>query len=152
MNDPYVNDEAGEVVVALGQRIDTVRELIGQLTISPAAPDDSATLAPTPENFRQICERLRRLLEQSGMVDCARAALSLEQASTGLPSEESLGAIDAVLVYIRARVRDVTLPGTTGNTHAATVAPGVTDELAAGDTGDTRAIGAADEPAQSEPV
>src|SRR5689334_18955493 len=127
MNDPYVNGEAGEVVAALGQRIDTVRELIGQLTISPVATDDGAALPPTPENFRQICERLRRLLEQSGMADCARAALSLEQASTGLPSGESLGAIDAVLVYIRARVRDVTLPGTTGKTPAVTAAQADTD-------------------------
>ncbi len=90
MNDPYVNGEAGEVAGALGQRMGAVRELIGQLIISPAATDDGAALPPTPENFRQICERLRRVLEQSGMADCARAALSLEQASAGLPSEESL--------------------------------------------------------------
>ena len=37
MNDPYINDEAGEVAGALGQRMDAVRELISQLIISPAA-------------------------------------------------------------------------------------------------------------------
>jgi hypothetical protein len=86
------------------------------------------------------------------MVDCARAALSLEQASEGLPSAQSLGAIDAVLVYIRARVRDVTLPGTTGKTPAATATPADADERAASDASDADAIVAADAPAQSGPV
>src|SRR5215813_1073925 len=102
MNDPYVHDEANKATEALGQRIDAVRALIGQLSISSVTTDESATQPPSPENFRLLCERLRRLLDQSGMADCARAALSLEQASEGLPSEESLGAIDAVLLYIRA--------------------------------------------------
>lgn len=150
MNDPYVHGEPGEATeaLALGRRIDTVRELIGQLTISPAATDDSAALDATPENFRQLCERLRRLLEQSGMADCARAALSLEHASEGLPSEESLGAIDAVLVYIRARIRDVTLPGGTGNTGKT---PAITATPAAagqGTAGGDDAIVAADEPSR----
>ncbi|HKW21155.1 MAG TPA: ATP-binding protein, partial [Ktedonobacterales bacterium] len=158
MNDPYVHgeaSEASEATEALGQRIDAVRELIGQLSISSVATDESVAQPPSPENFRQLCERLRRLLEQSGMADCSRAALSLEQASAGLPSAESLGAIDAVLVYIRARVRDVTLPGTTGKTPAVTAAQADTDradERVAGGAGNAGSIAEADEPAQSDPV
>ena len=90
MNDPYVHSEAGEATEALGQRIDAVRELISQLSVSSVATDESAAQPPSPENFRLLCQRLRLLLEQSGMVDCALAALSLEQASEGLPSAQSL--------------------------------------------------------------
>jgi chemosensory pili system protein ChpA (sensor histidine kinase/response regulator) len=156
MNDPYVHGEAGnagEATEALGQRIDAVRELIGQLSISSVETDESAAQPPSPENFRLLCERMRRLLDQSGMADCARAALSLEQASEGLPSAESLGAIDAVLVYIRARVRDVTMPGATGKTPAVTAAPAGadnTDERAASNAGDADASDAADETVQPE--
>src|SRR5690349_24738203 len=88
MNDPYTHGEAGEAgeaTEALGQRMDAVRELIGQLTISSVATDESAAQPPSPENFRLLCERLRRLLDQSGMADCARAALSLEQAVKACP-------------------------------------------------------------------
>src|SRR6185437_14867075 len=63
-----------------------------------------------------------------------------------------LGAIDAVLVYIRARVRDVTLPGNTSKTSAVTATPAdadTADERAAGDAG---AIAEADEPAQPDVV
>src|SRR5512146_379542 len=150
MNDPYVHGEAGnagEATEAIGQRMGAVRELIGQISVSSVATGENAAQPPSPENFRQLCERLRRLLEQSGMADCARAALSLEQASEGLPSAESLGAIDAVLAYIRARVRDVTLPGATGKTNAATGSPVDADERAGGGAG---AIVAADEPARSD--
>ena len=152
MNDPYVHGEAGnagEATEAIGQRMGAVRELIGQISVSSVATGENAAQPPSPENFRQLCERLRRLLEQSGMADCARAALSLEQASEGLPSAESLGAIDAVLAYIRARVRDVTLPGATGKTNAATGSPVDAGERAGGGAG---AIVAADEPARSDIV
>jgi len=100
-------DEAG----ALGPRIEAVRELIGLLAISPAAVESDNDPPQTVETFRQVCERLSRLLEQAGMIDCVRSMATIEQSIAGLPSAESLRDIDAALMFIRARVRDVTLPG-----------------------------------------
>jgi chemosensory pili system protein ChpA (sensor histidine kinase/response regulator) len=118
MNDPYDNNGPGDMTNELGQRIDSVRELIGLLAVSPTATQLDDALPTTPETFQQLSERLRRLLEQAGMADCARATSALEQPSANLPSEESFQAIDAVLAYVRARVRDVTLLGHATASHA----------------------------------
>lgn len=111
MSDVHDTDGAPDAAPELGPRIDAMRELIGLLAISPTAIEREVELPQTAETFRHLSERLSRLLEQAGMMDCLRAIATIEQAIADLPSAESLRDIDAVLTYIRARVRDVSLPG-----------------------------------------
>lgn len=117
----------------LGPRINTVRELIRLLVIAPIAhPDDE--LPETPATLLHLSRRLGRLLAQAGMTDCVRAAATLERASADLPSDDSLRDIDAVLVYLRARLLNVALPGA----HAATTS--AASNVAANTTADDAAI------------
>ena len=121
----------------LGLRIDAVQDLIRLLVIAPASQSDDE-LPRTSATLLHLSQRLGRLLAQAGMTDCVRAAATLERASADLPSDESLRNIDAVLVYLRARLLHVALPSqtfgpntvsdTAPDTAQATNAPTATNE------------------------
>jgi chemosensory pili system protein ChpA (sensor histidine kinase/response regulator) len=97
-----------DVAEALAQRSATVREFIRVLAISPT-PADVDDTAPPIVLFERLVQRLERLLDQAGMGDCARSVESLENAIMALPSQDSLRTIDAVFLFIRARLHDVAL-------------------------------------------
>lgn len=103
------NTPAQKASGGLGPRLDTVRELTEILAPSAVGEQTSEELPITAETFRQLSARLGRLLGLAGMTDCARAVQTLDHAAEQLPSDESLRNIDAVLVYVRARLRDVAL-------------------------------------------
>ncbi len=109
MSDTYDDAMTPKTADDLGLRIDVVQDLIRLLVIAPAGQSDDE-LPRTPATLLHLSQRLGRLLAQAGMTDCVRAAATLERASADLPSDESLRNIDAVLVYLRARLLNVALP------------------------------------------
>ena len=137
MSDTYDDAMTPKTSDDLGLRIDAVQDLIRLLVIAPAGQSDDE-LPRTPATLLHLSQRLGRLLAQAGMTDCVRAAATLERASADLPSDESLRNIDAVLVYLRARLLNVALPsqalvpGTSARQPAqATNAPTATNETSA---------------------
>ena len=122
MSDTYDDVMAPKTSDDLGLRIDAVQDLIRLLVIAPVSQSDDE-LPRTPATLVHLSQRLGRLLAQAGMTDCVRAVATLERATADLPSDESLRNIDAVLVYLRARLLNVALPsqafvpGTAPDTH-----------------------------------
>lgn len=111
MNDAHDSGATPIGPDALASRIDAVREVIGLLAIAPGGSHADDESRPPGETFRRLSERLQRLLSLVGMMDCAQAVGTLESASVDPPSADSLRSIDAVLIFIRARLRDVALTG-----------------------------------------